>query len=69
MEHRLQMTQRSCPLCGRPGRPVADISKDLSVVDYYRCDPCGHVWWHSKHDPNAPAIPVTRPPVSSSEQA
>jgi hypothetical protein len=38
---------------------VADVAKDFSVVDYYRCDPCGFVWSHRKHDPNAPAVPVT----------
>ena len=48
------MVQRRCPLCGQPGRRLADVSKDFSVVDYYRCDPCGHVWWHRKHDAERP---------------
>jgi hypothetical protein len=63
------MPPRPCPLCGEPARLLADITTDFSVVDYYRCDPCGHVWWHPKNDPNAPAVPVTPPPVSSRRQA
>ena len=49
---------RSCPLCARPGRPLTSVSKD-SVVDYYRCDECHHVWHHRKDEPNAPAVNVT----------
>jgi ribosomal protein S27AE len=57
------MPQRPCPLCGQPGRFLADVAKDFSTVDYYRCDPCGFVWWHRKHDPDAPAVAVTKPPA------
>ena len=53
-------------MCQQPGRLLDVTGGDLfgSVVDYYRCDPCGHVWTHRKDDPNAPPVPVTTPPVT-----
>ena len=30
------------------------------LVEYYRCDDCGHAWSHAKGDPNAPAREVTK---------
>jgi uncharacterized Zn finger protein len=51
-----------CPLCGQSGR-LLDVTKGNpfgSSVDYYRCDPCGHVWLHSNLDPNAPVVNVTK---------
>ena len=62
------MLQRRCPLCDQPGRLLADITTDFSTVDYYRCDPCRHVWFHRKHDPGAPAISVTQPSTSRRER-
>ena len=56
------MLNRVCPLCRQPGR-LLDVSSNnpfRSVVDYYRCDPCGCVWSLSKADPNAPAVNVTK---------
>jgi hypothetical protein len=38
---------------------IASSTLFAPTVDYYRCDPCGHVWTHSKFDPNAPAVSVT----------
>jgi len=32
-----------CPKCRRTGRHLAASSSD-AVVDYYRCESCGHVW-------------------------
>jgi len=55
---------RPCPICDRPGRFLAGPSEGASV-DYYRCDPCGHVWSHDKLNPDAPAVPVTKPPSLS----
>jgi hypothetical protein len=54
---------RLCPLCRQPGRrlEVSSSNPFAQVVDYYRCDPCGHVWWHNKGDPNSPAVNVTKP--------
>ena len=55
------MPLRRCPKCNEPGRLLTDASKD-AVVYYYRCDACGRVWTHLKHDPGAPAVPVTVTP-------
>ena len=38
---------------------VAKANPFGTSVDYYRCDPCGHVWWHRKGDPGSPAVNVT----------
>jgi transposase-like protein len=37
------MPARTCPKCKQKGRHLAAISEDC-VVEYYRCDHCGHVW-------------------------
>jgi Zn ribbon nucleic-acid-binding protein len=37
------MPARICPKCATPGRHLAATSEN-AVVDYYRCDKCGHVW-------------------------
>ena len=60
--------RRRCPLCDQPGRLLVGITTDFSTVDYYRCDPCGHVWFYRKHDPHAPAISVTQPSTSRPER-
>ena len=31
----------------------------FAVVDYYRCDVCGHVWVHDRHNPDSPPKPIT----------
>jgi len=57
------MPHRLCPLCQQSGR-LLDVARSNpfgSSVDYYRCDPCGHVWTHSRSDPNAAAVYVTTP--------
>jgi len=55
------MPHRLCPVCKQPGRMLPDSSQN-AVVEYYRCDSCGQVWSHSKANPNAAAVNVTRPP-------
>ena len=62
------MPQRSCPICEQPGRLLEGISRD-SHVDYFRCDPCGHVWSHSKFEPDGPAIAVSAITVRPSKHA
>ena len=37
------MPARTCPKCGIPGRHLV-ASSENAIVDYYRCDRCGHVW-------------------------
>jgi uncharacterized Zn finger protein len=37
------MQARICPKCQTLGRHLAATSEN-AVVDYYRCDRCGHVW-------------------------
>ena len=51
------MPHRLCPICNQPGRLVVDIGSES--VEYHLCEPCEHVWSHSKLDPNAPAVSVT----------
>ena len=58
------MRHRLCQECGRPGRSLADVVKS-TVVEYYRCDACGHVWSHPIDGPaDSPPTAVTRPPNS-----
>ena len=37
------MSARVCPKCLRRGRHLT-ASSQQAVVDYFRCDSCGHVW-------------------------
>ena len=65
------MPHRLCPICQQSGRAL-DVSSNSpfgQAVDYYRCDPCGHVWTHSRADPNAPAVNVTMTPGTISSRA
>jgi len=55
------MPHRTCPTCQRPGRLLESASAN-SLVDYYRCDHCGHVWAHDKRNPDAPPRDITLPP-------
>lgn len=41
------MQLRFCPTCGSVGYHLA-VSSENAMVDYYRCDVCGHVWSISK---------------------
>jgi hypothetical protein len=52
------MSNPLCPNCQNTGRFLADSSSH-AYVEYYRCDPCGHVWHYAKGDPTARAISVT----------
>lgn len=61
------MTHGLCPICDQPGRLIVDLGQEC-YVQYYRCDPCGHVWWHSKLNPNAPAVSVTPLPEAPREK-
>jgi uncharacterized Zn finger protein len=39
----MQRQPTLCTECFRTGRHLA-ASSENSLVDYYRCDHCGHVW-------------------------
>jgi rubredoxin len=52
------MSNRLCPNCQKTGRLLEAASR-YAYVEYYRCDPCGHVWQYAKGDPNASAFSVT----------
>jgi len=54
------MPHRICPNCQIQGRLLEGPSQD-SMVEYWRCDQCGHVWSHDKSNPNAPRNDVTVP--------
>jgi uncharacterized Zn finger protein len=54
------MPHRICPQCGRDGRLLElELAKLTTRVDYYRCDPCAHVWTHEKDNPEAPPEDIT----------
>lgn len=52
------MPDTLCQQCRQPGRLLDAISKQ-AYVDYYRCDACGAVWTHQKHDTASPPTPIT----------
>ena len=62
------MPHRSCPFCHEPGRLLESVSRD-SHVEYFRCDPCWHVWSHSKFESDGPTIAVSKPAVQPSKDA
>jgi len=41
------MPYRLCPNCQTQGRLLDHVSKD-TVVEYYRCETCSHIWTHDK---------------------
>jgi len=55
------MAHRTCPTCQQPGRLLENASEN-SLVDYYRCDRCGHVWANDKRNPDAPSRDIMAPP-------
>jgi len=59
--HPAAMPHRLCAICQVQGRFLEDISRH-ALVEYYRCDECGHVWTHEKANPNSPPEPVTLKP-------
>jgi len=40
------------------GRLFEHVSQE-ALVDYYRCDKCGHIWTHHKGNVSAPPRDVT----------
>ncbi len=41
-------TKCPCPICNEPGRRIA--GHFATFVDYFRCEPCGHVWTVPKEE-------------------
>lgn len=53
------MPVRPCPACGRPSpRYVSGVS-ETALVNYYRCEACGHVFAVSKDNPDGPHRDIT----------
>ena len=55
------MPYRICPKCQAQGRLLEAASQD-AVVEYYRCNTCGHVWTRDKDHPDAPLADITQRP-------
>ena len=60
------MPYRLCPICKLQGRLLEHTSQD-AVVEYFRCDRCGHIWSHQRMDPAAPAVDVAIRPKPSEQ--
>jgi rubredoxin len=52
------LPHRNCPICTVQGRLFEHVSQE-ALVDYYRCDKCGHIWTHHKGNVSAPPRDVT----------
>jgi hypothetical protein len=59
------MPTRPCPHCQKTAPRYLPASSDGAVVNYYRCDGCGHVFHVAKGKPEADPVPVTMRPPSS----
>lgn len=53
------MPTRPCPECDQPAPRHLPASSEHASVNYYRCDPCGHVWHVPKDKPHAEQKAVT----------
>ena len=53
------MSARPCPHCRTPAPRHLPHTSEYSLVDYFRCDTCGHVFTVTKGYPNGPHHPVT----------
>lgn len=62
------MPYRLCPNCRVRGRLLEQTSKD-ALVEYYRCDKCGHVWTHDKRDPERIEHITELPPERSAKRS
>ena len=53
------MPLRPCPICRHSTPRWLETCSQDAYVNYYRCEPCGHVWTVPKNDPNGLVTPVT----------
>jgi transposase-like protein len=53
---------RSCPKCQSENPRFLNGASDEAMVNFYRCDECGHVWTVQKSNPDGPTTDVTLPP-------
>ena len=53
------MPTRPCPHCRKPAPRHLPHSSEQALVNYYRCDDCGHVFAIEKGQPDGPHHPVT----------
>ena len=55
----------ACPVCGRETPALPGLSVD-SIVFYFRCDGCRHIWTVNKVDPakidHVTPLPLKTPP-------
>jgi hypothetical protein len=56
------MAHQLCPICDQAGRLVVDLGKGF-YVQYYRCDPCDHVWSQSNLISDVPPVSIPSLPV------
>ena len=59
------MPTRPCPNCHAPSPRYLPATSEHADVNYYRCDPCGHVWTMPKDKPESPPRHVTPPKPQS----
>jgi hypothetical protein len=55
------MPTLGCPDCGQPTTRYLLTPSDIAIVNYYRCDDCGHMFSLPKYDPDAPPRHLTAP--------
>lgn len=48
------MPIRPCPTCQRSTPKLLPEASITAIVNYYRCDHCGHVWSVLKVSPHGP---------------
>jgi hypothetical protein len=63
------MPTRPCPICAHTAPRYLPATSEHADVNYYRCDPCGHVWSIPKDKPDAPPrhVTITVPRAGSGE--
>jgi endogenous inhibitor of DNA gyrase (YacG/DUF329 family) len=59
------MPTRPCPECQHTAPRYLPASSDGSVMNYYRCPECGHVFMVPKDKPDGPPQHVTPPKPKS----
>jgi uncharacterized Zn finger protein len=53
------MPFRPCPECQHQTPRLLEALSHVALVNYFRCEACGHVWHIQKSDPDGPMVAVT----------
>ena len=61
------MSIRPCPSCHASSPRFLPATSQHADVNYYRCDPCGHVWTIPKSNPDGPPHHITPRRVQASD--